>query len=310
MRLRHPSLLILALLTLVGTACQSTGPPEGTEVVLTDATGRSVPLGLPVERVLSLAPNLTEIVYAVGGGDRLAATSQADNFPPEAGDLPQFSTFPLDHERIVELRPGLLLATDEINSPTDADALAEVGIPTYFFSFSNIASIPAAMRLAGELLGADGEPAAAVFEATIDSVRAAVAGRSKPRTLLLIGDDVLYAFGRESFASEAVRAAGGDNLTDAFEGRAAVLSDEFVLEAEPNVIIVLTDDADYTSEQLLAKHPAWKIVPAVRNGRVHPIHPDLLSRPGPRLTLGLAQLASLLHPDLLPIRLPDSTEAE
>ena len=65
MRLRHPSLLILALLTLVGTACQSTGPPEGTEVVLTDATGRSVPLGLPVERVLSLAPNLTEIVYAV-----------------------------------------------------------------------------------------------------------------------------------------------------------------------------------------------------------------------------------------------------
>ena len=291
---------ILSVVTLVATACGPTDRPEDAEVVLTDAIGRSVSLMLPVERVLSLAPNLTEIVYAVGGGDRLAAASQADSFPPEVSELPQFSTFPLDHERIVELNPSLLLATDEINSPTDANALAEVGIPTYFFSFADIASIPAAMRQTGELLGVDGEPAATAFEATVDSVRAATEGRPKPRTLLLIGDDVLYAFGRESFASEAVRAAGGDNLTDAFEGRRAVLSDEFVLEAEPEVIIVLTDEAAYTSEQLLEKHPTWDIVPAVRNGRVHGIHPDLLSRPGPRLTLGLAQLASLLHPDIAP----------
>jgi iron complex transport system substrate-binding protein len=260
---------------------------------------------VPVERVLSLAPNLTEIVYAIGGGVRLAAASQADNFPPEVNDLPRFSTFPLDHERIVELNPCLLLATDEINSPTDADALAEVGIQTYFFSFADIAGIPAAMRLAGELLGVDGEPAALAFEAAVDSVRTVVADRPRPTTLLLIGDDVLYAFGRESFASEAIHAAGGDNLTDAFEGHSAVLSDEFVLEAEPEVIIVLTDEAAYTSEQLLENHPTWDIVPAVRNGRVHGIHPDLLSRPGPRLTLGLAQLASLLHPDLLPDLAPD-----
>ena len=291
---------ILSVVTLFATACGPTNRPEDAEVVLTDAIDRSVSLMLPVERVLSLAPNLTEIVYAVGGGGRLAASSQADSFPPEVSELSQFSTFPLDHERIVELNPGLLLATDEINSPTDADALAEVGIPTYFFSFADIASIPAAMRQTGELLGVDGEPAATAFEATVDSVRAATEGRPKPRTLLLIGDDVLYAFGRESFASEAVRAAGGDNLTDAFEGRRAVLSDEFVLEAEPEVIIVLTDEAAYTSEQLLEKHPTWDIVPAVRNGRVHGIHPDLLSRPGPRLTLGLAQLASLLHPDIVP----------
>ena len=294
------SFLVLALVALGLAACRSTDQPEAAEVVLTDAMERSVSLGLPVERVLSLAPNLTEIVYAIGGGGRLVAASQADNFPPEVNDLLRFSTFPLDHERVVELNPGLLLATDEINSPADADALAEVGIPTYFFSFTDIASIPTAMHLAGKLLGVDGKPAATAFEAAVDSIRTAVADRPRPTTLLLVGDDVLYAFGRESFASEAVRAAGGDNLTDAFEGRRAVLSDEFVLEAEPEVIIVLTDEAAYTSEQLLEKHPTWDIVPAVRNGRVHGIHPDLLSRPGPRLTLGLAQLASLLHPDIAP----------
>jgi len=294
------SSLVLALLALVGTACQPSDGPGDAEVVFTDAMERPVSVRLPVDRILSLAPNLTEIVYAVGGGNRLAAASQADSFPPEAGDLPQFSTFPLDHERIVELAPVLLLATDEINSPTAADALAEVCIPTYFFSFTNIASIPSAMRLTGELLGVDGDPAAIVFEAAVDSIRQATENRPEPRTLLLIGDDVLYAFGRESFASEAVHTAGGDNLTDSFDGGSAVLSDEFVLAAEPEVIIVLTDEPAYTSAQLLEKHPAWDIIPAVRNARVHGIHPDLLSRPGPRLAIGLAQLASRLHPDLAP----------
>lgn len=271
---------------------------ETAETVVTDAAGRTMTLRIPVCGVLSLAPNLTEIVYAIGGADHLLAASQADTFPPEVRELPAFSSFPPDHERIVELNPDLILATADINSPHDADALAHVGIPTYFFSFGDIASIPAAMRQMGALLGTDGGPAARAFEATVDDVRASTEGLYKPRTLLLIGDDVLYAFGRESYASEAIRAAGGNNLTDAFEGRAAVVSDEFVLDVQPEVIIILTDEAAFTANQTLETHPTWSIVPAVRNGRVHAIHPDLLSRPGPRLAVGLTQVAALLHPEL------------
>lgn len=296
MRVPQGPSFLLALLVLVAGACGSPEPAPATETVFTDALERTVSLEGPAGSVLSMAPNMTEIVYAVEAGNMLLAASQADNFPPDVMELPAFSSFPPDHERIVELDPDLVLATDEINSPTDADALARVGVPTYFFSFSDLASIPAAMRRTGELLSVDGELAATAFEASLDSIRTNTEGRSRPLTLLLVGDDVLYAFGRESFASEAIRAAGGHNMTDAFDGRSAVVSEEFVLEQSPEVIIVLSDEP-YTSEQLLEKHPTWDIVSAVQNGRVHGIHPDLISRPGPRLTQGIAQVARFLHGD-------------
>ncbi len=286
---------VVALLMLTSAACEQNEQERVQAVALVDALGRAVEMTPPAARVLSLAPNLTEIIYAIGAGDRLVAASQADTYPPQVRDLPAFSSFPPDHERIVELNPDLLFATDEINSPTDADALARVGVATYFFSFADIASVPAAIRTAGGLLGVDGEPAAMAFEATIDSVRQATEGQPSPSTLLLVGDDVLYAFGRESYASEAIRAAGGENLTDAFDGRSAVVSEEFVLENRPEVIIVLSDEA-YSADQLLQKHPTWSIIPAVEDGRVYGIHPDLLSRPGPRLAKGIAEVAERLHP--------------
>jgi ABC-type Fe3+-hydroxamate transport system substrate-binding protein len=241
--------------------------------------------------VLALAPNLTEVVYAAGA--RLAGASQADDFPPGVAALPRYRSFPLSPEGVVALEPDLLLATDQVNSPTDAEALARLGIPTYFFSFTRVADVPAALRTAGRLLGGDGEPAARRFEARVDSVRRAVEGLEKPRTLLLVGDDVLYAFGRGSYASEAVRLAGGDNLTDAFTGQAATLSEEWVLEAQPEVIVVLSEPYDLV--RLMDRHPTWWDLPAVRDDRVYGLDPDLVSRPGPRLADGIARLAALLH---------------
>jgi ABC-type Fe3+-hydroxamate transport system substrate-binding protein len=289
------ALLLAALLLAAGgcvddTAITDSGTPDTT---VTDALGRTLAFPYPPPRVLSLAPNLTEAVFAVGAGGRLAGASQADTYPPAAAALPRFSTFPLDHERLVALEPDLLLATDQINAPSDAEPFARLGIPTYFFSFARVADVPAAMRTAGALLGADGEGPARRFEARVDSVRRAAGGRPRPRTLLLVGDDVLYAFGRGSYASEAVRIAGGENLTDAFDGQAATLSDEWVLQAAPEVVVVLVEP--YDPARLLERHPTWRGVPAVRDGRVYGLDPDLVSRPGPRLADGIARLSALLH---------------
>ncbi len=269
--------------------------PPASDTTVTDALGRTVTLPSPPRRILSLAPNLTEMLYAVGAGDRLVGRSQSDTFPEAVLDLPSFSTFPLEPEGVVALEPDLLLATDQINSPADAEPFARLGLPTYFFSFDEVADVPAAMRTLGALLHVNAEAAAAAFEARLDSVVQAVADLAPPRTLLLVGDETLYAFGRESYASEAVRLAGGDNLTDAFGGAAPVLSDEWVLEAAPEVIVVLAG-WDYDPARLLDHHPTWTLVPAVAEGRVYGFDPDLLSRPGPRLAEGIARLAALLHP--------------
>jgi ABC-type Fe3+-hydroxamate transport system substrate-binding protein len=114
--------------------------------------------------------------------------------------------------------------------------------------------------------------------------------------LLLVGDETLYAFGRESYASELVRLAGGQNLTDAYPGAASQPSDEAVLEMAPEVVLVLAGP-DYDPAELLENHPTFFSLPAVQNGRVYGIDPDLVSRPGPRLVEGLERLARLLHPE-------------
>lgn len=293
------SLLPFVLLALSGEAgCRSDSATTGSgaaDSTVTDALGRAVTFPHPPARVLTLAPNLTEIVYAVGASARLAGASPSDTYPAAVAALPRFSTYPLDHEGVVALEPELLLATDQVNSPADAAPFDLLGIPTYFFSFTRVSDVAAALRTAGHLLGGDGEPAARQFEARVDRVRRAAEGQERPRTLLLVGDDVLYSFGRDSYASEAVRLAGGENLTDAFEGPVATVSDEWVLEQAPEVIVVLA--APYDPARILERHPTWRNLPAVRAGRVHGVDPDLVSRPGPRLADGIARLAALFHGD-------------
>lgn len=289
-----------ALTLIAGCRTDTSEPPsipDDAVSSVTDDTGRTLELALPVDRVLTLAPNLTELVYAVGGNNALIAASQADNFPADVQKLPQFSTFPLNHEQVVSFDPDVLLAVEGVNNPSDASALDELGIQTYFFAFDSIAAIPHTMRTLGSLLGVDGELPAGHFENRIDSLRSVVSTDNRPRALLLIDDVGLYAFGKDSFASEAIRLAGAENLTDSFDGSSSVPSVEFVLEQNPDVIILLTDDPDYSAASLLEQQPVWRQVSAIQNDRVHAVHPDLLTRPGPRLLQAIEELINHFHPE-------------
>jgi len=283
--------LLLALIVL-GTGCQTSGPPND----LRDALDRPVALSATPETVLPLAPNLTELVVAAAGVDRLAAVSESDTYPPSILDLPRFQSYPLDIERIVELQPNLVLASADVNTPDQADQLTGLGLPTYVFDFDELADIPRALRMLDTLLASSqGAVVAAELERRIDAVQETVSGFAQPRVLLLAGDDELYAFGRDTYASEMVRMAGGDNLTDTFPGARAQPGEELVLEMGPEVIFVLLG-ADYDPAQLLEKHPTFFSLPAVQNGRVYGIDPDFVSRPGPRVADGLEQIAKRLHP--------------
>ena len=298
---RSALLLLFAL-----AACRPATPPDGTPPVsdaltLTDDLGRRVELRLPVDRVIPLAPNLTEIVYAVGAGETVAAVGTSDDYPDAVASVERVSAIPLDFEAVAALRPGLVLATDQVNGIEDADRLASLGIPVHFFHFDEVRDVPRAMRITGEILGTpdSAETAALAFEDAVLEVKRRVEDAEPVRALVLVGDDVLYAFGRDSYVSEMVRLAGGEPITDAFEGDAAVLQDEFVLEAEPQVIVVLAGP-DYDPAELLGHHPTWRLLPAAQNGRILGIDADWVSRPGPRLPLGLDALARAFHPDRFP----------
>lgn len=286
-----PLVLLLSLLAF-GVGCQRTGPPGD----LRDDLGRPVVLTTTPRTVLPLAPNLTELVAAAAGPERLAAVSQSDTYPPAVLDLPRFQSFPLDIERVVELQPDLVLGSADVNPTDQADQLESLGLPTFVFQFDTLADIPRALRTLDTLLASsNGASVAENVERRIQAVRETVAGFTPPRVLLLAGDDELYAFGRDTYASEMIRAAGGDNLTDAFPGALAQPGEEVVLEMGPEVIFVLMGP-DYDPESLVEKHPTFLSLPAVQNGRIYGIDPDLVSRPGPRVAEGLEQIARRLHP--------------
>jgi len=281
-------------LALVLAACGSeTGPRD-----LTDDLGRAVQLETAPDKVVALAPNLTEMVAAAAGVERLAGVAIADDFPPEVEALSEFQSYPLDRERLVSLGPGLVLGTVGVNSPQDLDALASLGLPAYAFAFQEVADIPRALRTLDTLLASEGgHAAAAAFEARVAAVRRATATFPTRSVLLLIGADngTLFAFGRDSYASEVVRLAGGDNLTDRFPGDAAQPSVEQILASPPEVILVA--GSGDVRRQLVESVPALAALTAVQEGRVYAVEPDHILRPGPRTADALEAIARLLHPE-------------
>lgn len=299
--LRRPVGLLLILLLLVGGCGDSSSGPSSTSA--TDDLDRSVQIDRPVERVVSLAPNLTEIIYAAGAGPSLVALTSSGDYPPAVDTLPHVSALPVDFEAVAAQEPDLVLATDQINAPGDADTFEALDVPIYFFSFDSLDDILRAIRTTGKLLGteADAADSAAALQREIDTLRArtaAIPSDQRPRVLVLVGDDTLYSFGRGSYVHTLVELAGGRSITADIDNRAPTLSEEYVLQQKPDVIVGLWGP-EYDPEQLLDLHPTWDVVPALRNDRVYSLSADLIARPGPRVVEGVHRLLQHLHPDRL-----------
>ena len=296
--LRRGLFLVLLLPVVAGCGDSDQAPSDTT---VTDALGRTVALERPVERVVSLAPNLTEIVFAAGGGSKLVAVTTADDYPPAVDSLDRISALPVDFEAVAAQNPDLVLATDQVNPPGDTETFEALDVPVYFFSFGSLTDVFDAIRTTGTLLGTEAAAAdtARALErkvARLERRTGALATSERPRVLVLIGDDTLYSFGEDSYVHRLVELAGGRSVTDTLSTAAPTLSEEFVLTARPDVIVGAWG-ADYDPSRLLELHPTWDVVPAVQNDRVYSLPPSLLLRPGPRLVTGARRLAAHLHPE-------------
>lgn len=302
MRFRRAVLRFTHLLPalLLFTACGES-PPTPAPGAVSDDLGRTVTVAPPVQRTVSLAPNLTEIAFAAGAGSTLAAVTASGDFPPPVDTLPHVSALPIDFEAVAAHDPGLIVATDQINAPKDAETFDALGLPIYFFSFGTLADIPAAIRTMGRLVGteATAQDTAAALERALDALRARTASipdEQRPRVLVLVGDETLYSFGQGSYVHTLVELAGGHSITASIETRAPTLSAEYVLTQKPDVILGLWG-TEYDPDRLLALHPTWDVVPAVQQDRVYSLPAALFARPGPRVLQGARQLARRLHPD-------------
>jgi ABC-type Fe3+-hydroxamate transport system substrate-binding protein len=302
--------LALVATALLWAGCTSSSDSPAPTVK--DDLDRTVQLRRPVERAVSLAPNLTELVYAAGAGSTLTAVTTADDYPPPVDTLPNVSALPVDFEAIAAQNPDLVLATDQVNAPGDTDTFESLDIPIYFFSFESLTDVFDGIRTMGILLGtqAAARDSAQALEQQAAALRArtgSVSAAERPRVLVLIGDDTLYSFGEGSYIHTLVAMAGGRSITDTLATEAPTLSEEYVLTQKPDVIVGAWG-ADYDPDRLLELHPTWDIVPALENDRVYSLPSDLLLRPGPRLLEGARRMAEALHPSLFDTSAAPSSE--
>ncbi|MEM0962140.1 MAG: ABC transporter substrate-binding protein [Bacteroidota bacterium] len=262
--------LTLCALAVLTSACASDTP-----TTVEDDLGREVRLDGTPQRVLPLAPVVRDLIAEVAGADRLASAPEEER--------------PL---------PDLALGLADVTPLTKADELAELGIPAYLVRLDVLNDVPRVLRTLDSLLASDrGAPAAGAFETRVQTVQRAVAPFDAPRVLLVADSDPdrIDAYGRESYASEIVRIAGGDNVTDVFPGTTSQPSAEAVVDLAPQVILVLGDTAD--AESLISDHPALVQTPAVQNRRVIAVDADLLSSLGLHSVDALEQIARRIHPE-------------
>jgi iron complex transport system substrate-binding protein len=266
---------------------------------VTDEAGRHVRVPARAERIVTLAPNLTEIVYAVGAGNRLVGNTTYCDYPPEARQVTKVGdTLQPNIEQIIALRPQLVLVSTASQLEAFTRQLNEQGIAVYVTDPRSLEDVFNSIKSLGELLGEAERGTHLVDELRARAAAVEQAVRSGPpvRVFYQVSAAPLYTIGRDAFLTDLINRAGGQSVTADVPGAFPRYSDEAALATQPEAIVI---PVDTTMDQSNAK-PASSLAQsaAVKGGRVYRINGDLLSRPGPRLVEGLEQLARALHPEV------------
>lgn len=266
---------------------------------VTDETGRSVNVPDHPQRLVSLAPSITEIVYALGLGDRLIGDTEYCDYPPEAKRKPHVGAILNPSlEEIVALKPDLVLGIAEANRREIAEQLERLGIPLYGLTAHTMDDMLRSVDDLGSLLGRDNAAGALVqrLRARIEAVAAQVKSRPRPKVLFVVWYQPLVSAGPHTFISDVIRLAGGDSITDNLHEEWPRLSLEEALHRNPDIILFPRSESFAPSLEQFRSLPGWKDLRAVRNHRLYFI-PDTIVRPCPRLVDALEEVARILHPE-------------
>jgi len=280
--------------------------------IVSDMLGRPIEIPDRPLRLVSLAPSITETVYALGRGEWLVGVTAVCDYPPPARALPKVGGIAAPNlEQIVRLQPDVVFATAEGNSRDLLDQLERVGLATFALRPESYAGVIESILAVGRALAAD-QPARRVvdeLERSVRLVRELVSGQSRPRVLYLIWADPLIAAGATTYLDDLLELAGGRNIVWERTGSYPRLNWEQVVGRAPEVILLAdhredSERAATGSGDMPPDWQSWRAIPAIRTGRVLAVPSNTILRPGPRLGEGLARLARAIHPEVFGPREP------
>jgi iron complex transport system substrate-binding protein len=269
--------------------------------IVEDLLGRRVAIPKDPRRIVAMAPNITEIVFAVGQGQKLVGATTFSDYPPAARDIARVGSYiHLDLERIVALQPELCLAIKDGNPLDTILRLESLGIPVYAVDPRNLESVMETLDRVGGLLHAEEQAGQVIADMRwrIKRVDAAI-GQShhRPRVFFQIGVAPIVSVGSDTFINELIVRAGGENVA-AGPIPYPRYSREQVIGLSPDIIIITSMARAAVFEEVKADWRQWNDVPAVKTGSMFIQDSNLFDRPSPRLVDALEVLAKLIHPEL------------
>ncbi len=250
-------------------------------------------------RIVSLAPNLTEMIWAVGAGSNLVGRSSACDFPPETRAVPVVGGYGEPSlEMLVAVQPTCIVYVDMADKAL-ANRLRERGLDARWIPCSRLDEIPKAIATIGELAGQrdNGDRLARALRAEIEAARAAPSNPGRPTVFVALWDDPFYTVGRGSFVSELIALAGGTNIGDTVDKPYFQASPEWLIQRNPEAVFCLYHGAPERAAERLYKAPALATLDAVRRRRIYTeFDVNLTLRPGPRVMQSVSRLRDCFSP--------------
>jgi iron complex transport system substrate-binding protein len=272
---------------------------EGDSILLVDDYGRTIKLDSLPERIVSTAPTPTEMLFAVGAGDLVVGVDSYSDYPAEVANITKVGDYTLSTEVIVSLQPDLIVSSDLVPI-SQLELLEDQGIPFVILATRTLDDVLKDLRLVGILTGHvdEANELADELEDRIEAVtsKTQAADLVKPRVYLEYYP--FWTYGPGSFGDDLIALAGGINIAENTSSEYPMLTSEFVIAQDPEVIVYTVGYMTTTTADEISSRPGWDVITAVSEGNIHSMDDNLLSRYGPRIVDGLEDLAALLHPDL------------
>jgi iron complex transport system substrate-binding protein len=289
---RHLVAAMAAVVALAATA-------HATPFSVRDMEGREIVLAAPPQRIVSLVPSATEMIYALGGEDRLIGRTDFCDYPPAAraktsvGGMINPSL-----EALVALKPDLVIATNAGNREETMKQLTRLRIPVYLVGADRLADVKEVARRLGVLTSraAAVPPLLERIDRRVSAVRDAVKTHGRPRVLYVLWPEPLIVPGRSALVTELIDIAGGESITAADAEAYPRYSLEAAVAKAPEVI-VLANHGTRSGPIAIDRWKRLTSLPALKNGRIHSVEGNLMHRYGPRFLDGLDQLARAIHPE-------------
>lgn len=270
--------------------------PLKAAVTVTDDTGAQVVLSKPAQRVISMAPHITEMLFAAGGGTRIVGAMNFSDYPEAAKKIPLVGTSAqLDMERVIALKPDLLIVWQGGNTARQLEQLRQLGIPMFYSDPRKLDDVATSLLRFGRLMGTDAAAgaAAASFRSRIGALGARYGKRPPVRLFYQIWDKPLYTLSGTSIVSDAIRLCGGVNIFGHLTVKAPAVTMEAVIHADPEAIFG-GDQHDPADQGLTIWHQ-YKGMQAVRRNNLFTLGGELLTRASPRMVEGATDMCEKLE---------------